>query len=184
MLKIRLQRVGRKNDPSFRVVVLESTEGPKSGNHVDEIGFYNAVTKQKSMDTEKARLWLSKGAQPSDTVYNMLVTAGVIDGKKKNVLPSKSPITKTPASEASTASTDKIATEEATEANAANAANEAVAEAPEMSAEPAENLAPSAEPQPEVAPDLPAEAPAEASAQVGEVPAETVTETPTEEPAA
>ncbi|MBP9771951.1 MAG: 30S ribosomal protein S16, partial [Candidatus Pacebacteria bacterium] len=91
---IRLQRVGRKNDPSFRVVVLEGTEGPKSGNHVDEIGFYNAVTKQKSMNTEKAKHWLAKGAQPSDTVYNMLVTEGVIAGKKKNVLPQKTPIVK------------------------------------------------------------------------------------------
>lgn len=91
---MRLQRVGRKNDPSFRIVVLEGTEGPKSGNHVDQIGFYNAVTKEKALDTEKAKHWLSKGTQPSDTVYNMLVTAGVIDGKKKNVLPKKTPIVK------------------------------------------------------------------------------------------
>ncbi len=90
MLKIRLQRYGRTNDPSFRVVVLEGTEGPKSGNHVDQIGFYNAVTKQKSLDAEKAKYWIGKGAQPSDTVYNMLVTAGAIEGKKRNVLPKKS----------------------------------------------------------------------------------------------
>jgi small subunit ribosomal protein S16 len=155
MLKIRLQRVGRKNDPSFRVVVLESTEGPKSGNHVDEIGFYNAVTKQKSMDTEKARLWLSKGAQPSDTVYNMLVTEGVIDGKKRNVLPSKKPIIKeAPVAAEATAEEAPSETNEATEANEAS---EAVSEAPEM--------------------------PAEASTQAGEAPAEVVTESPAETPA-
>ncbi len=123
MLKIRLQRVGRKNDPSFRVVVLEGTEGPKSGNHVDQIGFYNAITKQKSMDKEKASHWLSKGAQPSDTVYNMLVTEGVIAGKKKNVLPQKTPIVKevpvveekTPVAETPTAETaPEVVTEEAT----------------------------------------------------------------------
>ena len=91
---MRLQRFGRKNDPSFRVVVLEATEGPKSGNHVDQIGSYNAVTKQKSLDKEKAKHWLSKGVQPSDTVYNFLVSEGVIEGKKKNVLPSKKPIVK------------------------------------------------------------------------------------------
>lgn len=96
MLKIRLQRVGRKNDPSFRLVVLEGTEGPKSGKHVDHIGFYNAVTKQKTLDADKAKHWVAKGAQPSDTVYNMLVTAGVIEGKKRNVLPKKSPIVKEP----------------------------------------------------------------------------------------
>jgi small subunit ribosomal protein S16 len=94
MLKMRLQRYGRKNDPSFRVVVLEGTEGPKSGNHVDQIGSYNAITKQKSLNKEKAAYWLSKGVQPSDTVYNFLVTEGVIQGKKKNVLPSKKPIVK------------------------------------------------------------------------------------------
>lgn len=94
MLKIRLQRYGRTNDPSFRVVVLESTRGPKAGNHVEQIGFYNAATKQKSLDTERAKYWMSKGAQPSDTVYNMLVTAGAIEGKKRNVLPKKSPIVK------------------------------------------------------------------------------------------
>ncbi|QQR82678.1 30S ribosomal protein S16 [Candidatus Campbellbacteria bacterium] len=94
MLKIRLQRVGRKNDPSFRVVVLEATQGPKAGKHIDQIGFYNAVTKQKTLDTAKATYWMSKGAQPSDTVYNMLVTAGAIEGKKKNALPKKSPIKK------------------------------------------------------------------------------------------
>jgi len=76
------------------VVVLEATEGPKSGNHVDQIGSYNAITKQKSLDKEKAKHWLSKGVQPSDTVYNFLVSEGVIEGKKKNVLPSKKPIVK------------------------------------------------------------------------------------------
>lgn len=100
MLKIRLQRYGRTNDPSFRVVVLESTRGPKAGNHVDQIGFYNAVTKQKSLDAEKAKYWISKGAQPSDTVYNMLVTAGAIEGKKRNVLPKKTPILKEQPAEA------------------------------------------------------------------------------------
>lgn len=94
MLKIRLQRYGRTNDPSFRVVVLEGTRGPKAGNHVDQIGFYNAVTKQKSLDTEKAKYWISKGAQPSDTVYNMLVAEGAVAGKKRNALPKKTPIVK------------------------------------------------------------------------------------------
>ena len=162
MLKIRLQRVGRKNDPSFRVVVLESTEGPKSGNHIDEIGFYNAVTKQKNLDVEKAKHWLSKGAQPSDTVYNMLVTAGAIDGKKKNVLPQKTPIVKEVPVEEKAAEAAPVA-----EAAEETAQEVAVENAPEMPAEAAENEAPSAEPQPEAAPE--------------EAPAETVTETPTEE---
>lgn len=76
------------------MVVLEATRGPKAGSHVDQIGFYNAVTKQKSLDVEKAKYWMSKGAQPSDTVYNMLVSAGALSGKKINALPKKSPIQK------------------------------------------------------------------------------------------
>jgi small subunit ribosomal protein S16 len=166
MLKIRLQRVGRKNDPSFRVVVLESTEGPKSGNHIDEIGFYNAVTKQKSMDIEKAKHWLAKGAQPSDTVYNMLVTEGVIAGKKKNVLPSKTPIVKEAhveekvpeAAPAAEVVAEEVPAEESTEVAAENA--------PEMPAEAAENEAPSAEPQIESVPEeVPAEVITESSAE-------------------
>ena len=141
MLKIRLQRVGRKNDPSFRVVVLESTEGPKSGNHIDEIGFYNAVTKQKSMDKEKARHWLSKGAQPSDTVYNMLVTEGVIEGKKKNVLPSKKPIVKEAPVEEKVP--DAAPTVEASSEEAQELVPETPLEAPVEA--PAENAAPEAQ---------------------------------------
>lgn len=140
---MRLQRVGRKNDPSFRIVVLEGTEGPKSGNHVDQIGFYNAVTKEKALDTEKAKHWLSKGTQPSDTVYNMLVTAGVIDGKKKNVLPKKTPIVKEEPAVAE-AMADKPVVEAAPESAVEEApvAETPVESAPEVAEAPAEEPAP------------------------------------------
>lgn len=127
MLKIRLQRVGRKNDPSFRVVVLESTQGPKAGKHIDQVGFYNAVTKQKTLDTEKAKYWISKGAQPSDTVYNMLVTAGALEGKKRNALPKKSPIKKDePEAVVAPAPKESVATD----AQVAETPTEVVEEAP------------------------------------------------------
>ncbi len=141
MLKMRLQRFGRKNDPSFRVVVLEATEGPKSGNHVDQIGSYNAITKQKTLNKERASYWLSKGVQPSDTVYNFLVTEGVIQGKKKNVLPSKKPIVKTEepkseeASQASVASPE-TSTPEVTAVEETPASVEEVAVVEETPAEP------------------------------------------------
>ncbi len=151
MLKMRLQRVGRKNDPSFRIVVLEGTEGPKSGNHVDQIGFYNAVTKEKGLDTEKAKHWLSKGVQPSDTVYNMLVTAGVIDGKKKNVLPKKTPIVKEePVVEAAPAPAPAAA-EAVVEESVTPAEEAPVAEVPAEEAAPVVEEAPIEEPAPEVA---------------------------------
>ena len=163
MLKMRLQRVGRKNDPSFRIVVLEGTEGPKSGNHVDQIGFYNAVTKQKALDKEKAKQWLAKGVQPSDTVYNFLVTEGVIDGKKKNVLPKKSPIIKEEAPVAPEASTAPQASESVTEAPEAKEAEVIADEALEASVEPAPVVAEAMadEPEAEVVAEAPAEVPVE-----------------------
>ena len=92
MLKIRLQRIGRKNDPSFRVVVTEHTRGPKSQNHVDRVGFYNPKTKEQKLDIERIKHWIANGAQASGTVHNMLVKAGVIEGRAVNVLPQKSPV--------------------------------------------------------------------------------------------
>lgn len=92
MLMIRLQRVGRKNNPSFRVVVTEKSRGPKSNNYVEKLGFYNPKDGVREIDTERAAYWISQGAQASGTVYNMLIDAGVIKGDKKNVLPQKTPV--------------------------------------------------------------------------------------------
>ena len=92
MLKIKLQRVGRKHDPSFRIVVTDRKTGPKSNKHVARVGFYDAIRKTTTLEKEEILNWISKGAQPTDTVYNILVTEGVLKGKKKNVLPKKSPI--------------------------------------------------------------------------------------------
>ena len=92
MLMMRLQRVGRKNDPSFRIVVTDKRTGPKSDRHIDRLGSYNPKMNHVQLDAAKAKEWLSKGVQPSDTLHNILVGQGVIEGKKKNVLPKKSPI--------------------------------------------------------------------------------------------
>jgi small subunit ribosomal protein S16 len=92
MLMMRLQRVGRKNDPSYRIVVTDKRTGPKSDRHIDRLGSYNPKMNHVQLDAAKAKEWLSKGVQPSDTLHNILVGQGVIEGKKKNVLPKKSPI--------------------------------------------------------------------------------------------
>ena len=89
---MRLQRVGRKNDPSYRIVVTDKRTGVKSDSHIDRLGSYNPKTKNFIIDADKAREWLSKGVQPSDTMHNLLITKKVIEGKKINVLPRKSPI--------------------------------------------------------------------------------------------
>ncbi len=92
MLMMRLQRVGRKNDPSFRIVVTDKRTGVKSDKHVDRLGSYNPKMNHVQIDGEKAKEWLAKGVQPSDTLHNILVSQKIIEGKKKNVLPKKSPI--------------------------------------------------------------------------------------------
>jgi len=92
MLKIRLQRIGRKHDPHFRVVVIDSKYGPKSNNFVEWIGVYNPKLGTKKIDGERATYWLGVGAQASVTVHNMLVSEKVIDAKKLNALPKKTPI--------------------------------------------------------------------------------------------
>lgn len=91
MLKIRLQRIGRINDPSFRVVVVEHTESPKTGSFVERVGTYNPRTKVRNLVVDRIKYWLSVGAKASGTVHNMLVSAGIVEGKKVNVLPKKSP---------------------------------------------------------------------------------------------
>lgn len=95
MLKIRLQRTGRKHEPTFRVVLTDSKNGPKSGKFLEILGSYDA---RRNADTqlkkERIQHWIAQGAQVSDTVHNLLITHEVIAGKKINVLPLKTPIRK------------------------------------------------------------------------------------------
>ena len=94
MLIIRLQRVGRKNDPSFRIVVTDSKNGPKSGKAVEVLGSYDARHGEPQINGDRVKHWISVGAQVSDTVHNLLVKSKIIEGKTVNVLPKKSPIVK------------------------------------------------------------------------------------------
>ena len=84
-----MQRVGRIGQPSFRIVVTEHTSSPKAGKFVEKIGTYNPRTKARAINEERVKYWMSVGAKPSDTMHNMLISAGVIAGKKINVLPKK-----------------------------------------------------------------------------------------------
>jgi small subunit ribosomal protein S16 len=88
---IRLQRHGRKNDPSFRVIVVESQRGPKSGNYLEMVGSYDPRTDRVALEKERIIHWMKSGAQVSDTVYNLLVSNGIVEGKKRNALPRKTP---------------------------------------------------------------------------------------------
>jgi small subunit ribosomal protein S16 len=96
MLMIRLQRVGRKHEPVFRLVLTDSKNGPKSGKYLEVLGSYDPRNDNKieKFNVEKIKEHISKGAQLSNTVHNFLVTKKVIEGKKKNALPKRTPIKK------------------------------------------------------------------------------------------
>lgn len=91
MLKIRLQRTGRKNDPHFRLIVTESTLKAKTSQFTEIVGTYNVKAGIFAAKADRVKHWMSVGAQVTPTVHNLLVTKGVIDGKKINVLPKKTP---------------------------------------------------------------------------------------------
>jgi small subunit ribosomal protein S16 len=95
MLKIRLQRVGKKHEPVFRLVICDSKRGPKTGSVLEVLGSYDAREKNETkIDEERVKHWISQGAQVSDTVHNLLIGKGIIKGEKINVLPKKSPVVK------------------------------------------------------------------------------------------
>ena len=68
-VKIRLRRMGAKKTPFYRIVVADSRY-PRDGRFIEEIGYYNPLTEPKTfkVDEEKAKKWISNGAQPTDTV--------------------------------------------------------------------------------------------------------------------
>ena len=138
MLMMRLQRVGRRNDPSYRIVVTDKRTGPKSNKHVDLLGSYSPKSDGVQIDADRAKDWISKGVQLSPTVHNLLVNEKVIEGKKINVLPKKSPIAK----EAEESTEETPAADEATESEGeaapeAEGTPEAPAEEKKEVAEPA-----------------------------------------------
>ncbi len=79
MVKIRLRRMGAKKAPYYRIVVADS-HFPRDGRFIEEIGTYNPLAEpsEVKVDAERALAWIKNGAQPTDTVKNLLKKAGVI----------------------------------------------------------------------------------------------------------
>jgi small subunit ribosomal protein S16 len=98
MLNIRLQRVGRKNDPSYRLVLINSKHAARGGKAIDTLGSVDFrkknIDKSESFKIDKIKEYIKNGAQVSDTVFNLFVDAGIMEGRKKNVLPKKTPVKK------------------------------------------------------------------------------------------
>jgi len=84
MVKIRLMRMGMKGAPSYRVVVSDA-RSPRDGRIVENIGWYNPLTDPSTItiNAERARHWLSVGAQPTDSARSLLVRAGVVERMSK-----------------------------------------------------------------------------------------------------
>ena len=91
MLKIRLQRIGRKNDPAFRAVLTDSKNSTKSGKFLEIVGTYNPKAGETVFKADRIKYWISKGAKLSDTMHNFMVHEKILTGKKINVLPKKKP---------------------------------------------------------------------------------------------
>ena len=108
MLTIRLNRTGRKNRPSYRVVLQEHTVAP-GGRHVEVLGSYDPFSKQTTLKRDRVQHWIEQGAKPSDTAHNLLVREGILTEKKRAVKMPKPVVKEIPAE-------TSVTTEEKTEA--------------------------------------------------------------------
>lgn len=146
MLKIRLQRVGRKHEPTFRVVLTDSKNSTKSGRFLEVLGSYDPRKNTEVFQGDKIKEWMGKGAQLSDTLRNLLISHKILDGKKVNVLPRKSPIV-----DEEKLAAEKAAAEEALRKaeEEKKAKEEVVAEAQNVESAPVEELTPTETPAPD-----------------------------------
>ncbi len=89
MVKMRLVRMGDKKSPVYRIVVVDARKAA-TGEYIEKIGFYDPKTDPAvlTVDVEKAKEWLAKGVQPTETVKNLLVKAGALE-KSEKLSPSK-----------------------------------------------------------------------------------------------
>ena len=77
MLKLRLKRIGRKRAPSYRLVIIENSSR-RDGRPVEEVGYYNPISKQYQFDTDKIQKWLRYGVKPTKTVFNLLKISKIL----------------------------------------------------------------------------------------------------------
>lgn len=82
MLTIRLSRIGKRKQPTYRIIILEKKKDP-FGDYLELLGNYNPRTKEINLKVERIKYWLSVGAETSNTVYNLLVKEGIIEAKDK-----------------------------------------------------------------------------------------------------
>ena len=77
MLKLRLKRIGRKRSPAYRLVVMENS-ARRDGRPVEEVGYYDPISKKSKFEVEKIQKWLGHGAKPTEVVASLLKKAEII----------------------------------------------------------------------------------------------------------
>ncbi len=85
MLTIRFSRIGKRNQPSFKIVVTDKRNSSTRGRFVEQVGTMNPRTKEKTLKADRIKYWLSVGAKPSPSVHNLFVSEKIIEGKKIDV---------------------------------------------------------------------------------------------------
>ena len=78
MLKLRLKKIGRKRQPCYRIIIIPNTYR-RDGKAIDEVGYYNPITKEVSFNSEKIVEWLKNGVQPTDYVKRILQKAKILN---------------------------------------------------------------------------------------------------------
>ena len=78
MLKLRLKRIGRKRAPSYRLVIMENTTR-RDGRPIEEVGYYDPISKKYNFDSSKIQKWLSYGVKPTPTVVALLKNAKILE---------------------------------------------------------------------------------------------------------
>lgn len=133
MLVIRLFRTGKKNQPTFKIMVTDKRKPPRAGRFTEQVGFYNPLNKEKNLKAERIKYWISVGAKPSPTIFNLLVAEKIIEGKKIPVH-KKSKKTKEPVPAKVAEGKEEIPKEN--EPEVAKKIKEAISEKAEVAAEP------------------------------------------------
>jgi small subunit ribosomal protein S16 len=141
MLVIRFLRTGKKAQPFFKIVVTDKKNPPRGGSFIENLGFINPLTKEKSVKGERVKHWLSVGAQASDSVHNLLVEQKIIEGKKI-VVYSKSKKTKEEEKEVKVPKTEEVEKEAPVKETKEDATPEAKEEKTEKKAEVVKEEAP------------------------------------------
>ncbi len=86
--------MGRKHETSFRLVLTDSKNSTKSGRFKEILGSFDPRKSTEAFDVERIKYWIGQGIKPTGSVHNLFVTHKIIDAKKINVLPKKTPIVK------------------------------------------------------------------------------------------